>query len=486
MKKSILLPCFLLGGLSLMAQTRHQQHHPLSTGAQKNHKLIGGILAKQVAIASTANKPTTIKQRVIGQASIDLDGQRLDSMKYKYSGTRTSSYNFNGIDFDNNTAFLYNNSFSSDYLPSYLTAITPTNSNLQADSIFYYEEDSVRQISKAFYAADNKVDSFSSYSMNYPTLKIKHIYNAQGALIQATNMDNAQSAPAFDTNEISKYFYNTAGTQLTTDTTYDFSNGSWEPSLANVYHYNSLTNLLDTINSYSLDDTAWYLSGVSALQYTSNGHITHANYYGYDPTETLYFVETDTLGYNGAGPYFSYYNRARIFLDNGSSVDGVTIYKTFGSNNLPDSARVGFFDETGLYQDVSLKYTYNTYNNPVTLIGTDPADTSYAGQFNFYYETFDDTPTPPPSAINDIKNNKDFSIYPNPFDNKLNIDWKGAKANQTKIALVNVLGQTVYSSNQNLITGANTIDIPNLIKGNYVLLIQDAKGNTWKSQLVKN
>jgi hypothetical protein len=478
MKKVFLLSGFLLSALSLMAQNQYQPNHQPESSTEKGRAITDHILALQVAKVNTANKPTTTKQRVITQAVSYNNHDIWDSTTYKYTGARTSTYNFNGI-----RKFEYNTSFQSDYWPTYLTTINPSNSFLEADSILTYAQGAINRIWYAHHASDNKVDSFFYQTLpavNDNALKIKYTYNNQGLLIEMVDFSNYYNPPAFDTFQVAKYFYNAAGTQLQADTLYQDINGILQPYQSDSYHYN-MQNLIDSINSYSLGVTILYSRSLTTFKYSSDTLLKNINVFNYGATNTLANVETDTFGYAGTGGYYSYYNSVIVDLTD-SSMEETKIEKTFGTNNLPDSVKIQAYNQYGIYEDIFYKYSYNNYNNPVTIIGTDMMGTYHSSLYNFYYETFDDAAT----AINNIKNNKDFSIYPNPFDNKLNIDWKGAKANQTKITLVNVLGQTVYSSNQNLITGTNSISIPNLIKGNYVLLIQDAKGDTWKSQLVKN
>ncbi len=481
MKNALLLSIFLLGGLTAMAQSQfqdHLQHNPhLSKQAADNQKLINNILSAQPATASVANKPTTIQQRVIAQTFINQFHSVEDSVQYKYSGTNGSKFNFNDPQLN------YDVRFYSSYLPSEVVALPNLNSYLLADSIFDYfgGSDTVGRISNAFYNSGNKVDSFCDDDLGSPNdvLKTVHTFNAQHFLTQVTTLSNTNAPNIFDTSIVKKYCYDIAGTQLLSDTLYRSFNNALRIFNATHYHYNA-QSLVDSIYGYTLRDSGYELSQISAIKYNANSQLQNINVFYFNENQALTNLEIDTVGYAASVPFYTYYAVTYVDLI-ANNVEGASIIKTVGNNNLPDSVTYVSFDNSGT-DVIALKYTYNGFNNPIKLVGTNMSDSSFSSQYNFYYETFDDAVT----AIINIKNNKDFSIYPNPFNNKLNIDWKGAKANQTKIALVNVLEQMVYSSNQNLITGTNTIDIPNLIKGNYVLLIQDVKGNTWKSQLVKN
>ena len=478
MKKAMLLPCFLLGGLSLMAQS---QHHPFSLkkSNEKHRKFINHLLESQVQVSGTAQKPTATQQRVIAQAYIDDNSMPSDSFAYKYSGTHGSRFDAN------NLTFGYNQNFQSDYLPlSNFSMVSPLSMNLLADSINYYEQDTLSNIQKAFYRSDNKVDSFYSIDMSStPNIDIEktiHHFNSQGFLNTITLLDNYNNYPSFDAESQQNFSYNTAQTKLINDTTFDISGGTSDFSGTNKYHYNAQNNI-DSITYSLFDGTSVTPYQLSHIEYTTDNKIQKVTTFYYS-ADTVAITIKDSFAYAGNQPYFTLYDE---YYYGGFDSSGNRIIRTIGTNGMPDSAQT-YYTESGAWtEDTYIKYSYNSYNNPTKIVAHVNEDSSFAGQINFYYETYDDGVSPP-ASINDIKGNKDFSIYPNPFDNKINIQWKGAKANQTKISLVNVLGQTVYNAAQNLNIGTNTLDIPNLTKGNYILLIQDEKGNIWKSQLVKN
>jgi hypothetical protein len=110
MKKAILFAILLMRGKSLMAQD--QQFHFPNGQTKRDILIINGILSRQSAHNETANKPTTIKQRVVAQTFINYNNEQQDSFTYRYSGTHSSNYNF-----DNNS-FQYNIGYQNDYIPA--------------------------------------------------------------------------------------------------------------------------------------------------------------------------------------------------------------------------------------------------------------------------------------------------------------------------------------------------------------------------------
>jgi hypothetical protein len=172
------------------------------------------------------------------------------------------------------------------------------------------------------------------------------------------------------------------------------------------------------------------------------------------------------------------------YYEDGVFTDGFREVKFPGTSGLPDSIQA--FERPDIatpYQyTASLLPTYNSYNNPTAfyvkslLTGTDTM-----AKVSFYYETYEDGI----SGIDPVANNKDFNVYPNPFSNNINIDWKGKQQSNVTIRLTNIVGQEVYKTSMKLTTGKNAISIPSLNSGNYILLIQDADGKSWSSKMVK-
>ena len=84
----------------------------------------------------------------------------------------------------------------------------------------------------------------------------------------------------------------------------------------------------------------------------------------------------------------------------------------------------------------------------------------------------------PTSAIQDFSALQNAAIFPNPFVNNFQIQLNAKVADRVTTSLVNALGQKVYSTDNELITGENTLNfsIENLTSGVYFLTIRDQLG----------
>jgi hypothetical protein len=466
MKKAFLLPCILLAGLSLNAQTQH--FNPFKKSTSDQHRLfVNKLIQKQMQAGSEAQKPTGTQQRVVAQTFIDAADLATDSFTYKYSGTRGSKYNQNNANFD------YNEEFLSDYLPLSNFQMNYTSLDLLADSIKYYSNDTLSSVSSGFYRSDNKLDSFFVFDgplVDTGVSKIRHSFNSQGFLNTAISSDNYNGPMATTQKQI--FSYNTAQTHLLSDTLFN-SDGVGGLTFAGVatYHYNAQNNV-DTVKYFNVGGSGLQLSQFINILYTADNKVQNVYYSLYSP-DTL--VIMDTFVYSNNQSYYTNWFITYYFPSD-STYSSNAINKYVGTNGLPDSV----VSVTDGDIDFILKYHYNSYNNPDSIIGLN-GDSTLAEKLNFYYEIYDDGI----SSIKNVNNSNDFNIYPNPFDNKINIDWKTKQANEATVNLVNVLGQTVYSKIQTLNTGNNVLDLPKLNSGNYIILINDASGNTWSRQLVK-
>jgi hypothetical protein len=477
MKKTLLTVGIIFTGISLFAQSHHFSPFKKST-LNKEQLLIRSLLKKQAASNETAQKPTEIKQRVIAQTSIDGDIGVQDTATYKYSGTHTSRYNHNSF-FEEPS---YNWEFQSDYFTGPIADLVTRSFDLQADSIISYDGSTPYSISKAYYRPDNKIDSFFNYDDVGTSLNsrraTKHIFNSTGALQQYTNLSNSNNITVLDTSEYKRLWYNIAGTQLLKDTTYNLNGGNWEASSVTLYFYNTLNNL-DSVVEFDEAAGTFQLSNTTKIEYDGNGRLVKLVGNSYDNSGTAEYLTIFSFGYTGPSILFSQFEENDVDL-NSNDTFNTAIIKTFGANNLPDTMKYGVYENGVFETDLTFKYFYNSYNNPDSLIAHD-IDGEWVGRFNFYYETYDDGNN---VGIKNVASNKNFNIYPNPFDSKINIDWRDAKTH-AKISLINISGQTIFSVDKDLIPGNNAIELPVLIKGNYLLMIQNEKGETFTSKILK-
>ena len=79
-----------------------------------------------------------------------------------------------------------------------------------------------------------------------------------------------------------------------------------------------------------------------------------------------------------------------------------------------------------------------------------------------------------------------MSIYPNPFNNHINIDYGAQSGGQAVIRLYDMTGRQVLSKTVNTIAGNNNLKLEtqNLKPGVYLLKIGNDEGNVGR-QLIK-
>lgn len=81
-------------------------------------------------------------------------------------------------------------------------------------------------------------------------------------------------------------------------------------------------------------------------------------------------------------------------------------------------------------------------------------------------------------------NDSNISVYPNPTDTKLKVEFENSASNNSlKIAIMNTLGQVVIEQNSTLL-GGNEIDVSRLNPGLYFVEVQNDK-ESWLKKFIK-
>jgi len=477
MKKRILLACGLLfGALSVIAQSNSTND---STGQQEHFAFVQSLLANQMHLSNLANKPTGIQQRLIAQAKVTIgDGQPniVDTSIYRYSGTRGSKY------FVSSNGENYSWNFQSDFLNCLYNDMTGKLPDVFADSIISYKNGQPRDTFVAFYNAQNNFDSFFYYRNivpGYRIMRTTHRYNANGKMTELKNDYSIDRVNFYD-NDLRKFWYDNTNAQLVKDTIYTFSGTTWDASQATAYHYND-QHYLDSMLVYTPINDTFSLKTLVAIKYDSEGRITNISGRKRPQSSMVFTTYIDSLAYTGNVPDYTYFEATTIY-QSGNATNS-KVFLTLGSNNLPDSAIQLDLDVSSNTYSPYLyrKFYYNSFNNPDS-ITINYMDLNPREHYHFYYETYDDTPNP--IGIKDVNKIEAFSIHPNPFSRQINIDWKAIKTT-ARISLVNGLGQTVFDVRKTLLSGNNSVELPALANGFYIITIQNEKGEIFCNKLLK-
>lgn len=91
------------------------------------------------------------------------------------------------------------------------------------------------------------------------------------------------------------------------------------------------------------------------------------------------------------------------------------------------------------------------------------------------------------ASVNNLSFINSIQVYPNPVNDILTIDLKSEFENEFTIDVINILGESLYKTNQNITSGLNTlkIDFNSFDKGVYMIQIMDKKQNRLNLKVIK-
>ena len=463
-----------------------------SASAQKAHFKLAKENAEQsnsynkaqplLKAQQTINKsrPTAMQQRVISQVSFDENEIAMDSTAYKYSETRGSAFNYYYIDF----SYDYEHSFSP-VLPSSAALMTNSRMSTTADTIKQYDDINTSDFSYSvgYYRADNQLDSiivgFSSNASMTEYSITKNTFNAAGLLETSTQNDIGNATDY----TITKYFYNTAATQLEKDSTFYVSGGIMSLDKVTAYKYDA-NERIDSVLTYApMSANSVELIDFTALGYYPNGKILSINTYLIDQLGTNFLIaQSDTFTH--FTNFDAYETMQSYIYDEDGLTNAFSFQTTLGSNGYPDTVKavIVFYDPNMLFDitlSIAVAFDYNTYNNPISIKQYYDDDPLEYGM-RFKYQEYDDSPT----SIKPIVNNS-FEVFPNPIKDQININNKSELTGKYSISLMDISGRMVFERQQTISAGQNIISIPQIAKGIYLLELKNDKGTQFSQKVVK-
>lgn len=393
-----------------------------------------------------------------------------DSTRYNYTGTNGSHYSYNAVGMN------YSQYFSNVYAPMFQLPYLPGSQDVLADSITLYDNVGVTERQKAYYRADKKIDSTVQTNGGGPVIyKSINAYNPQG--YQTATYELQKTGTTWDTSYIKKISYNSSFTQVERDSIW--AGPILAPRKTSIYHYSA--GKLDSFITWDIQGSTIVREQGYYIAYTSAGKISTIKNFDFDSfTGEPHPYSIDSLGYTTGVADFTLYDNKIFDADTLNYTDRQELFRN--AIGLVDSVK--FYTAEGsdpLAMEIKVRLTYNSFNNPEALIAKAAILPQEIVAYRFYYETYEDQT----NAVRPLTANQDFAVYPNPFSNKLSIDWKGKQNTVATVRLVNIIGQEVYNSPMQLKTGTNQLNVPQLTPGSYVLLIGDAAGKSWSSKLVK-
>lgn len=92
-------------------------------------------------------------------------------------------------------------------------------------------------------------------------------------------------------------------------------------------------------------------------------------------------------------------------------------------------------------------------------------------------------PPPPPTSINDVSNNLELKIYPNPATNLITL-WFNPEGKAVSYQVINAIGQIVKSADKVTMNEKLNIDLGNQAAGNYIIHIQAGDKTTFRKIVI--
>lgn len=412
-----------------------------------------------------AAKPTGMKQRVIAQRRKSF--LMNDSATYAYSGTRGSRFGYD--------LFRFNYYLTDAYSPQALNTYT------LADRVNYYQDDVFQWTDYGYYRSGNKIDSiatnFDGTIYNPDRGRIIYTYSVPEFPASRNSLQYNSGSPT-DTGTITNYFY--SNSELVSDTTLAKVGGVWTNQAANHYNY-GIGGKLSEKRSYTIVGSIAELSSTSSYSYYPDEKLKRVYTLRYSagmPTDTL----IDSTAYTPGINYATYWETRRYKNSTSTYQSSFTEIWYPGSGGAPDSAftAIGFSNSSQI--ETRYFYIINSFSNPERITIFEEGNTSPNPDqtINFYYEIYDDG-----LAINKLPDDGGFKVYPNPFTNQISVDCQNQNNGAISVRLLNVIGQQVFETTLQSALITQTINVPNLSDGYYIMLLQNEKGEIRSKKMIK-
>lgn len=462
MLKNSLLMLSLIATTAATAQTQLHSFSilpkPVTAKEKMHRKFVMHMLLHNPAAAA---KTTVLHERVIGQA--ESDGTDADSMALNYSGTRSSTYDYNEMDYyvdnpyDGSPMFNgYNGHFN-----------TP---QVFYDTVQYYSTDSagmpLTDMYMANYDGSNNLSFYKDSMIQFGALYEYNTFDAQNNISRNVKVQYVNSTASFDTLNITEYTYDNQH-RIISDSDYSF-NSMWASTMKYTYSYDNAGNMSD-VYGFVWNGTSWDSSEHYANTFYSNNKVQTIlhDYYnaGSWQPETK-----DTFGYTTGVDFNTYWSS--YSYNNSNWNNDFVLAKHLNAQNLPDTLYATDMSS----MEIAL-VSYDSYNNPTHLRIFDMSNmTDPTNWVNYYYETYN-------VSVPNVPIADDFKVYPNPANSTVYISSQKNAGQQLTARLINNLGQTVQQVSFK-VNGTYSFSLNNIQPGMYWITVQDEKGNNLHKQAI--
>jgi|GEM_PF-5108654 len=425
----------------------------------------------------TAAKTTSVGERPIAASRYVKDlGQfkLMDTFKYRYSANRGAAFDYELLDF---------NMFYSPALETGFAVNEPL--DIMSDTLIWWQRNMNNnqiQIAEkiiASYTPDNRVLDFDEYiSWTGPLsdgVGYTHFYNGAGNVtdMAVRSYMNGQ----WDSSGRKHFFYD-AQNRLIADSITQYQNGVWAPSSKRLYRYDANGNL-SHINSFFYYMNVWYNDLQDTLMYYPNNKLQLVIRKMNMDTAWVNYLK-DTFAYAPGSDHSilweSYINNP--FANTGWEGMNRQV-KHLNAQGLPDTVVVSQIDmSTGAWVPYLQKAAvYNSFGNPV-FVNTYHIDSLQNVHYNspdsmyYFYEQYNLEPT---SVATPGETAGQFTLYPNPAADRLQLKGKAAAGTRMHFSIINNAGQLVVAE-QGVWNQHYSLSLAGLASGTYHLVVRAPSG----------
>ncbi len=339
---------------------------------------------------------------------------------------------------------------------------------VNTDKLIYTYDAAFRVTSETYQAWNGAVWENSAKSI--------FAYDANGNILSEINLSWNNGASAWDSTE--KYEYDYDAQQKVTSFLYrTWSGAGWENSYRTTYT-NSNGRRMSEVEEF-WNTAVWEKDNKTDYVYNASGN----------RTSDIYSIWNGAAWDNDEKYLFDYDASDRVISVIDQMWDGTNwtynskIEYSYTGSNLTESIIFDWVVST-FENETKYDYTYNSFNQVLTYVsqtwnGTTWQPTNADGKVNFHYETFEDN-----TGIAQALGEENFSIFPNPAQDVLNIQMKNKLAD--KVQVIDMLGKVVFETKSKSIALNITIPTNQLADGVYYLKIQSGAQMGSKSFVVRH
>ena len=270
-----------------------------------------------------------------------------------------------------------------------------------------------------------------------------------------------------DNNGMAHIFY---GNMVLLDSDLSDATSSFYPSTTGIMYWNENMGADDYANNPIIDPSVWYCSLsqmiASAQDLDGDGLLNYVDY-------PLYYMAVDCMpsaGIDNQGNIFVSYSSMMENIDNGSqnfrhvhaikSTDGGTTWSTPKDITPWDAwggAQECVFARMDRNVDDKLRLIYQKDFEPGLAVRGDEdiIDMNYIQYLEV--DTFELSSTS--TSIDNNNLDLKFSIYPNPVNNNLTLDFTSENSNKSILSLTNIIGEKIREFQINTVAGINTFNL---------------------------